>query len=81
MEKQCEDQKYGGRNQMAGACVHNTRKAVRRGQPALSRKMKAEAPLTTSSSHSHFPPVAIFFSFPSFSPPTPLDISLAKDAA
>lgn len=51
------------------------------GQLVLSRKTKAEASLTTSSLHSHFPPVAMFFSFPSFPLPPPLDISLAKDAA
>lgn len=50
-------------------------------QLVFSRKTKAEAPLTTSSLHSHFPPVAIFFSFPSFPPPNLLDISLARDTA
>lgn len=47
------------------------RKLWEEGQLVLSGKTKAEASLTTSSLHSHFPPVAMFFSFPSFPLPPP----------
>lgn len=59
----------------AGACVHDPREAV--GAASAWQKAKAEAPLTTSSVYSHFPPVAVFSSFPL---PPALDMSLAREA-
>lgn len=81
IDNQYEHQNYGWRNQTAGTCVHNTRKLWEGGQPVLSSETKAEASLTTPSSHSPFSPVAIFFSFPPSSPPTPFNVSLSRDAA
>lgn len=66
---------------MAGACVHNTKKAVGRRAASAQRENKGRS----ITDHQLFAlPLSscchvLFFSF--FSPPTPLDISLAKDAA
>lgn len=71
IEKQWEEQKCGWRNGRRGLWAQFQEGCGKQGRWSSAETQAAAGSTDHHSSHSHFPPVAIFLSSPSFSPLPP----------